>query len=799
MSPDPRFSVDASGHIPGVAGLISTGQFEDARQHCLALLEGPSPPAVAHYYLGLIARAAADPAGALQQFEAAVQRQPGVAAFHLQAGTSAAAAGKPETALRHFNTVLALAPDQIEARLALASLQLTLDRPAEALPHLERAIALQPTHPRALVTLGLTLRRLGRRAEAIRAYRQALTQQPDATDALINLGNLLAESPDPAEALTLFDRAIGLRPDVASAHFGRGNALLALRAPAEALAAYDRAKALDPTNAAISANRGIALQRLNQTVEAIAELQSACTLAPDRADFRLNLAGALLEAGDVPAAIEHGRQALAIGSETAAAHYHLGEAHRVGKDYVAAVTHFARAVELAPGSIPYRGALATARMYLCDWTGEPETRQEIERQILAGEKILQPFAALALLDAPEVHHRLAALHAREWHTTPATPARPASAPRQDARIRLGYISADFYNHATSYLIADMLERHDRRRFEVVALSFGPQRVDTMSRRIAAAALSRSLPLDIAIDLNGYTTASRPGIFAARAAPLQIGFLGYPGTTGGPANDYIIADSLLIPPEDRRHYSEKVITLPGCYQPNAARRDIAMTPSRSAAGLPETGFVFAAFNNSHKIRPEQFDRWMSILQAVDGSVLWLLRDTDASEQHLRRAAAARRIEVGRLIFAPRLPLPEHLARHRLADLFLDTAPYNGHTTASDALFMGLPVLTCPGRSFAARVGASLLTDLGLPDLIAPDPATYQAMAIVLARSPAKLDRLRARLAAARETSGLFDPARYVRLLERALEAAHQRHLAGLPPDHLTIERDEDDAPDVSPRR
>jgi predicted O-linked N-acetylglucosamine transferase (SPINDLY family) len=371
------------------------------------------------------------------------------------------------------------------------------------------------------------------------------------------------------------------------------------------------------------------------------------------------------------------------------------------------------------------------------------------------------------------------------------------------RIRVGYFSADFRNHATMYLMAGLFERHDRSRFELSAWCFGPPAQDEMRGRLQrccerlievgdqsdrqVAERARELQLDIAVDLKGFTQDSRPGIFACRAAPLQLSYLGYPGTMGAPYMDYLIADATLIPPASQIHYSEKILYLPDSYQVNDAQRPIAQRLfTREELGLPRSGFIFCCFNNNYKITPQTFAGWMRILQRVPGSVLWLLEDNARAAHNLREQARGSAVGAERLIFAKRMPLSEHLARHRAADLFLDTLPCNAHTTASDALWAGLPLLTCAGEAFAGRVAASLLNAIRLPELITLTQSHYEELAVALASDAARLAALRERLAHNRLTTPLFDTALYATRLERAYSHIYERQQARLPNAHIHLE-------------
>jgi len=443
------------------------------------------------------------------------------------------------------------------------------------------------------------------------------------------------------------------------------------------------------------------------------------------------------------------------------------------------------------------------KRFLCDWEGMERECRQLETAVVRGERVVMPFQMLAIGDSPAMQKLAAQIYARDKTPEPSIATVIPRRPRRD-RIRIGYFSADYFKHVTSYLIAELFERHDRSKFEILGFSFGPDTVDEVTRRISsamdqfldlrsmtdreAAELSRKLEVDIAVDLNGFTTNSRPGIFAQRAAPIQISFLAYPGTMGAEYMDYLIADHTLVPQTSQRHYSEKIVYLPDSYQVNDSRRAISEQPcSRIEEGLPETAFVFCCFNNIYKISQEIFDIWMRILGRVHGSVLWLLEDNPQATENLRKRAAQRGIGPQRLVFAKRLPVEQHLARQRLADLVLDTLPYNAHTTASDALWVGLPVLTRIGETFASRVAASLLRAVGLPQLITATESEYEELAVELARNPQRLQALRLHLQQIRPTAPLFDCQTYTRHLESAYTAIVDRYHAGLPPGHIHIPR------------
>jgi predicted O-linked N-acetylglucosamine transferase (SPINDLY family) len=441
-------------------------------------------------------------------------------------------------------------------------------------------------------------------------------------------------------------------------------------------------------------------------------------------------------------------------------------------------------------------------MNLCAWSDLAADVERLTAGIEAGAAVSAPFPVVALLDSAPLQLKAAQIWVRERF-----PRQPVlgEIPRHPARdkIRVGYFSADFHAHPVARLLAELIERHDRSRYEVTAFSFGPDTQDDMRQRMEKAfdrfidvreqsdtqiaLLSRSLGIDIAVDLGGHTANSRTAIFALRAAPLQINYLGYAGTMGADYMDYLIADRTTIPPAQRAHYAEKIVHLAACFLPHDSTRAIADTAyTRADLGLPHAGFVYCCFNNNYKITPAVFDDWMRILRRTDDSVLWLSQNSPLAAANLRREAARRGVGAERLIFADRMAsLPEHLARHRAADLFLDTRPYNAHATAQDALWAGLPVLTLIGATFAGRVAASLLEAVELPELITTTAGQYEDVAVALAAEPQRLADIKRRLADHRRTAPLFDTASFTRHLEAAYSLMHARYQADLPPDHIDV--------------
>jgi len=632
---------------------------------------------------------------------------------------------------------------------------------------MERAIAFNPAVPVVRSNLGKVLNDLKRYEDAIASCDAALALEADHAPAHVNRGNALAGLLRHEQALASYDEALRLAPGVAEAHNDRANTLQSLHRYMEAVAGYEAAIALKADYAEAYAGRALALQRLGRPAAALASYRKAVALNPRHAEAYNNMGNLLAEQ----------------------------------KRYDDAIAAYTTAMAIKPDYEFVLGTWLHTKMKVCDWVGIEAEISTLARRIDAGERVSPPFPLVAMPVSAKQQRKAATL----WSACmfPSNPALPPIAPRAEHRpLRVGYFSADFYGHATSWLIAGLFEQHDRTKVESIGFSFGMARSDEMVERLTAgfdrfidvrdrsdlevASLARELAVDIAIDLKGFTTESRTGIFAARAAPIQVNYLGYPGTMGADYFDYLIADRIVIPLEDRDRYSEKIVHLPDSYQVNDSRRSTSDRDfTRAECGLPPDGVVYCCFNNNYKITPATFGSWMNILRSVEGSVLWLLADNARAASNLKKEAAARGIAGARLVFAERTPLPEHIARQRLADLFLDTAPCNAHTTASDALWAGLPVLTLVGGTFAGRVAASLLNAIELPQLIVSSAQTYEALAIDLGRNPAKLARLTRKLAANRLKSPLFDTRRFARHIEAAYAAMYDRYQSGLAPDHIEI--------------
>jgi predicted O-linked N-acetylglucosamine transferase (SPINDLY family) len=684
----------------------------------------------------------------------------------LQSARRAQDAGNLAEAVRLYGEVLRADPRNIDALLSLGLLHFRSAQFDEAERLCGEAARINPRSADALYIRGCALQRLNRGGDALDCFERAIAIRPRFVEALINRGALLMSGRRHADALESFDAALAINPAMPEAWNNRGNALSELSRHADAVASYEKVLAVRPDAIETWINRGTALIALRRFHEALESYDRAARLAPERADALAGRANALFEA----------------------------------KDYELAAAAYAAVLGRDP-DYPYaRGNLAFSRLYCCDWSSLQADRATIAQGVRNGARVVNPFQAIALIHSPADLKRCAILWNSEKY--PAAPPLWRGERYDHSRIRVAYLSADFNGHAVATLLAGVCERHDRTRFETTAISYVSGDGGAMRRRLErafdrmidvagmsdadVAALIRRSEIDIAVDLMGYTGECRPGILVHRPAPVAVSFLGFPGTIGGDHVDYIIADSTIAPKEHLQHYSEHVVHLPDTYLPTDSTRRISdRIPARADAGLPEEGFVFCSFNNSYKLSPVMLDIWMRLLGMVESSVLWLPQTNAAALRNLRMEAAKRGVQQERLVFASFVrDDADHLARLTLADLFLDTLPYNAHSTAVDALWAGVPVLTILGTSFAGRVAASLLKAAGLAELIAPSVEAYEGIALKLAREPQSLVALKGKLHRNRESCALFDTRRYTRNLEAAYAQMWQRQQDGLPPINLS---------------
>ena len=723
----------------------------------------------------------------------------------VQQGLAAQNRGDLAAAEALYIQILTADPNHFDALHLLGVVRLHQGRNFDALELIGTALKLQPKDARALSNFAMALSAFGRTEEALDSYNKAIALQPDFPEALLNRGLLFHNRKEYGKALKDFDKSLRARPGYPDALFNRGNTLLETRRYEEAVLSYRKALAGAPSSAAILNNLGNALFDLNRFDEALESFNKALAIAPNYADAFNNRGRTFYSIKRYDEALADFGKALAFAPTHIEALNNRGNALRDLRRYQDAIGDFEKALALSPAHPFAFGGLADSALKICDWPRMEKIVREIPARVEKGD-IVPPLTLLGYTSDP--HLQLECVRANIAHLIPpgsAPPAakRPKPAPRQTEKLRIAYLSSDFFSHATAFLMAELFEIHDRARFDILGFCFSRNDDSDMRARLIAAFdefhvvnaqsdrevadLIRRRKVDIAVDLKGFTQDSRPAILASRPAPVQVTYIGFPGPMGADFIDYVIADPIVLPFEQQPFYLEKIVQLPDCYQVNDSHRQIAATaPSRKDAGLPERGFVFCCFNNNWKITPPLFDVWMRLLRAVEGSVLWLIRDNAAVEANLRKEAAARGIDPRRLVFAQHVTLEEHLARHRLADLFLDTLLYNAHTTASDALWTGLPIVTCLGESFSGRVAASLLNAVGLPDLVTTNLADYEALALKLATDPSALGKVRARLAANRSTFPLFDTDRFRRHIEAAYTTMWDIHQRGEAPRSFRVE-------------
>jgi predicted O-linked N-acetylglucosamine transferase (SPINDLY family) len=761
--------------------LHQQGQFEKAQEILLEVLEKDFKNAKAIYLLGLIAFQKSRYLEAIELIQMAINIRPDDVSFHLTCGDS------------YFEL------NQIEV----------------ALECYDRAINLDAKNVAAYYNKGRALKGLKKFEAALLSYERALEINPNLFEAYYNRGNLLKELNRFNDALSSYDRAIALKPTLAIAHLNRGVVLKELNQFVNALACYEKAIELQPDYAEAYSNRGMALIELNQFQAAVESYEKAIAFNPSIGEFYYNLGNAYKSQKLLAAAIENYGKAISLRPDSSQAFYNLGNTLIEIRDYEGAQACYGKAFVIEPDTHWLIGVKLQTKMFLCDWQNLDLDLIFLQSEILELKPAASPFVSLIFFDNLEIQllsaQTFVKFKANKQLPSQATPKREAT-----GRVRIGYYSADLYYHPVSIWLAEQLENHDKSKVELYAFCFksvqDPMRgrleaafdhwIDVQSMSdLEVAKLSRELGIDIAIDLNGHTADGRPGIFAARAAPIQLNHSGFPGSMGAEYIDYMIFptprldEDLAELARNRQFITEKIAYVPSSYTYDRQRQLSDEPLTRAQFGLPETGFVFTCQNGCQKLLPEVFDVWMEILKAVPGSVLWLLRPNETAVKNLIKEANARGVEAERLIFTTREVVPidqekariaKYLASYKLADLFLDTWPYNAGTTAIDALWAGLPVLTKEGKAPVARMAAGALRGIEVPELITRTPQAYQELAIELAHSPERLKQLKEKVQANRLTTALFDPVANTRHIENAYLEMYRRYQEGIEPEDFMVQ-------------
>ena len=705
------------------------------------------------------------------------------------------------SAAEYFKRACAINPEDASIQYNLAKALSEVGSDEESLPHHEKATQLMPENKEAWLNYGKSLSNINQLEGALASYEKAIALDVNYCDAWQNKGLVLYLLSRYDDALSSFEQVLRRKPEFAEAWGNAANAFSKLEKYTEALASYDRALGIQPKYAEAWHNKALVLQDLKRHEEAITAYKKATAFKPDYAEAWTGLGALYYGLKQYSKALESTDEALKILPNFTPALHNKAVIFSEMKLYSEALEIFKQTYKSDPGLGKLLGDLIYTKMLMNKWDDLEEEIDGLAKKVSLGEQVVTPFALMAMVDAPDIQLQAAKVWVNTRHPQKKI---PQIKPQQiKKKICIAYISPDFRNHPVAHLIAGMFEAHDKDKFEIFALSTQPvDASDGMRNRLKAcfdhfydiaeksdievAKLCNQLGIDIAIDLCGHTQFGRTSIFSYRAAPIQVNYLGYPGSMGASYMDYIIADHTIIPKENQPFFTEKIVYLPNSYQVNDTKRKVSdRVFTRSELGLPEKGFVFCCFNNNFKITPHTFDSWARILKEVPGSVLWLLEDNALAKANLIKEAQSRGLSEDRLVFAGRLELSEHLARHRQADLFIDTIPCNAHTTASDALWVGLPVLTLLGKSFAGRVAASLLTAIGMPELITHTPEEYEAVAIDLAKNPEKLKALKEKLETNRLTTPLFNTQLITKQIESAYQQMYERYQAGMQAENLEL--------------
>ena len=677
-----------------------------------------------------------------------------------------------------------------------------LNRFDEAIFCYDKAIEFKWDYAEAYYSRGVLLKKLMRLDEALRSYDKAIEIECSFADAYFNRGILLFELSRLDESLQSYNRAIEFKSESADIFYNRGIVLAELKRFEEALSSYDRSIVIKNNSPDTYYNRALVLYELMRMDESLKSYDLAIMHRTDFAEAYSNRGNVLKELNRFDEALWSYDRAIELKCDYADAYYNRGVLLDLLKEHEKALFCYEKTEKIEPNYHFLLGLILTAKLMICDWRSINGDREILIDRINAKKRASPSFQLISLEESPLIQQKTAKIWAESKHPTNHSLG-PIYKRRRGDKVRIAYYSPDFRDHPVAQWVAELFELHDRSKFEIFAFYFGPKTNDDYQIRIASAfdefidvsdktdievaRLSRKMGVDIGIDLAGFTNLSRTGIFACRAAPIQVNYIGFPSTMGTDYIDYIIADEVLIPKKNQQYYTEKIIYLPFTYKPTDTKIKISQKAyTKDEFDLPDNNFVFCCFNNNYKISPRVYDSWMRILKSVENSVLWIPDVNPVAKNNLRKEAEARGVDADRLIFAKRMDdLSDHLQRLKLADLFLDTFTFNAHTTAGDALWAGLPLLTCIGQSFASRVAASFLSAIGLSELITITSLEYEAMAIELATSTTKLQAIKDKLARNRLTTPLFNMPQFTKYLESAYIEMIQRYEADLSAQNIYI--------------
>ena len=762
----------------------------------------------AHYSLGIVLFDLGQINDSVKSYKKALEINPNFAHAHNNLGNAFIEQDQLDNAVQSYKNAIEINPNYSEAYNNLGNAFMELRQFNNAVISYQKALEINPNFPALLNNLGNAYRELGQLNEALKSYLSGLALNTEYVDLLNNVGVIYNELGQYEEAISSYDKAIAIKPDFADAHNNLGVTYNKLNLYDKAIRSYEKAISLnpdfpDPYNnlSIVYRKQGLINEVISSFKRAIVCMERNIVIEPKDAETHNNLGIAYFEIERIEDAVNSYQNAISIKSNFSNAHNNLGAALEKLKRFEEAIESFNMALTLKPKIDYILGSIVNAKMNSCNWNVLSKNINNIITKINNKEKVIDPFNLMGLIDDPALQRKVTELRVGIDHPVSNTLPQINDYLRH-SKIRIGYFSADFREHPVGFLTAELYELHDQNHFEIHAFSFGKDTNDELNLRIKAGVdyfhnvdlmshkeivlLARSLEIDIAVDLGGLTSEARPDVFSMSAAPIQLSYIGYLGTMGADYYDYLIADPMMIPQESQKHYVEKIVYLPSFQVNDSKDLPPEITLTRKEVGLPDKGFVFCCFNNTYKFTPTVFDSWARILKAVEGSVLIVYASNESSKTNLKKEILNRGVETDRLIFANIVERPKYLARYRVADLFLDTHPYNAGTTASDALKMGVPLLTMIGKSFNSREAASILNSINLPELITNSLEEYESLAIELASNPDKLKKIKDKLQSNLTTAPLFNTPLFTKNIESAYTEMYERHHAGLEPDHIYVE-------------
>ena len=787
--------------IDSVLNLYSNGQYQEAINQIKVLNKAyPNVPLLFNL-VGACYKALGQLEGSVKMFETAVNIKSDYAEAHKNLGIALRDLGKMDKAIESLKNAISAEPKYVDAYYNLAITFKEQGQLHDAVKSYQKAIEINPNFAQAYNNLGNVYKDLEHHDEAIQSYQKAIEINPNIAEAHNNLGNVFKDLAHHDEAIQSYQKAIEINSQFSEAYYNLGATMRQLRQIDSAVKSLKKAISIKPDYAEAYNNLGSCFTLLGQMNSSIEFYEKAIELKPNYAEAYNSLGNTLNILGKVNVGIKYFEKAIEINPNFAEAYNSLGNAYKKTKQRDKSLTYFKKAMELKPNMDFILGDILNSKMHLCEWNDMQKMLDNIRTKIINNEKVIDSFNLMGLIDDAALQRTASEIRVnRDYPRSKILP--QINLYPKHSKIRIGYFSADFREHPVGFLTAELYELHDRDHFEVHAFSFGPDTQDELNLRIKEGVdhfhnvrsmshkeiveYARSLQIDIAVDLGGLTAESRTDVFAMSAAPIQLSYIGYLGTMGADYYDYLIADPVMIPKESQKYYAEKIVYLPSFQVNDSKDLPPEITLTRKDVGLPEEGFVFCCFNNTYKFTPTTFDSWARILKQVDNSVLIIYANNEVSKANLTKEIVKRGVQAERLIFGGNLERANYLARYRVVDLFLDTHPYNAGTTASDALKMGLPMITYLGHSYQARMGASIVNALNLPELITNSLEEYEALAIELAINPDKLKAIKEKLVANLSTAPLYDTKLFTKNLESAYTQMYERHHKGLKPDHIYVE-------------